>query len=107
MSSSAISRRRHYASGQSVRESACVIVYYKLVSTNYKPLVGILPNLQVRCSWGHRWLRLHFEVKRSKVKVTAKRNALIRRRRADRRFVVKDRSVDWLMCARVAGANSV
>ena len=34
----------------------CVITSHKFVNTvPYKPLVGILPKLQLRCSWGERW----------------------------------------------------
>ena len=33
----------------------CVITSHKFVNTvPYKPLVGILPKLQLRCSWGER-----------------------------------------------------
>ena len=38
---------------------------------SYKPLVGMSPNLQLKCSWGHRWTDL---ILRSKVKVTRRQN---------------------------------
>jgi len=42
----------------------------KFVSTiTYKPLVGILPHFQLRCTWEQRWTDY---ILRSKVKVTAK-----------------------------------
>jgi len=42
-----------------------VIVCWKLVSTiSYKPVVGISPNLQIRCSWSEWLTDLEFKVKR-------------------------------------------
>ena len=39
-----------------VRRHACVIVHWKFVNTvSYKLLVAISPDLQLRCSYGHRW----------------------------------------------------
>jgi len=40
---------------------------------SYKLLVGISPNLQLYCCWGQMNC-LDFEMKRSKVKVTARPN---------------------------------
>jgi len=38
------------------RESACVIICYKFISTiSPKPFVGILPDLQIWCCPGQRW----------------------------------------------------
>ena len=38
----------------------------------YKPFVGISPNLKLRCSWDESLNWLDFEVRRSKLKVTAR-----------------------------------
>jgi len=32
-----------------------VLTKDKVTPPPYKPLVGILPNLQLRCSWRQRW----------------------------------------------------
>ena len=51
----AINRESHSVFVLSVCMCLCVIMYSKFLNTiSYKPIVGISPNLQLRCSWGQR-----------------------------------------------------
>ena len=76
----AVSHRRHFVFGLSMRDSCtCQCMrpssYTKsfVIQCLVKLLVGIAQNFKLQCRWGHIWadyINLHFDVKSSDVKVT-------------------------------------
>jgi len=69
MTSLVMSHLKHYVFQLSVCPSFYLWVIKFVSVISYKPLVGILPNLQLWCSWGQRWTD---EILSSKVKVTVR-----------------------------------